>query len=88
MVHLVILEPTAPTALPRIEESLMGFANGWVRIRPRVWLIGTDLDAGGVRDLLSERGLQVLVLRQQGNWASVGFGNVADWLRGARDAFR
>lgn len=88
MVYLIALEGQPPV-VERAERLLQQTLKGWVLVKPRVWLGGTDLEAAFLRDWLTGEvpGLQVFIARLTGTWASRGLASVANWMKGAGGAF-
>jgi hypothetical protein len=87
MVHVVVFIGEAGP-LQNASAVLRQASAGWIELRPGVWLVGSALDAGAVRDIFNAvPGVQVVVAKLSGNWAARGMPGTAEWLKTARNAF-
>jgi hypothetical protein len=88
MVHLIVFEDGNPNATAQAVAYLQEMASGYIEVRPRVWVVGGDLQVQEWRDMLGGFGARVVVAKLSGAWAtSPGFENVANWFRGAKRTF-
>ena len=85
MVHLVALEGDAG-AVGQAAQWLQNQMDGWVRLRPGVYIVATHLAAAQVQNLLGG-GAQVLAAQLTGAWGAIGLPEVANWMTGAKRAF-
>lgn len=86
MVHIVALrgpDDAVDDAVDRIREG----ANGYFELADRVWIVGGELDVAEWRNQLAGSGADVTVAQLSGAWASVGYVNLSNWLKGMRRGF-
>jgi hypothetical protein len=63
--------------------------DAWVRLRPGVYVVATNIAAAQLRDLLGgvAYNIQVLVAQLTGAWGTVGMNEVANWMAQVKRAF-
>ena len=87
MIHLIEFTGM-PGGIEAAEARLMQQGDGYIPIAPGVWLVGGIFTADQWRgQFVNILGIQIIVLRLAGSWATRGNQNVANWLRGANGAF-
>jgi hypothetical protein len=86
MVHIVVM--TGP-GLGEAVSLVPAISQGWIQVQLGVWLVASALDAQQFRDYFQALDVQMVVVRLYGNWGTKGAGlaQVANWLKGARNAF-
>jgi hypothetical protein len=87
MVHIIVFEEGNPAMTGQATAYLQQLASGWIEVRPRVWFVGSHLNAREWADTLGQFGVRVCVARLKAEWGTQGMGEVASWLKGAHGAF-
>jgi hypothetical protein len=86
VVHIIVF-PEGAAGIAQATAQIQALGNGWIEIRPCVWMVGGDLNVQEWRDALAADGADVFVARLAGAWGTHGMQNVAGWMQGARGAF-